>query len=257
MGCRTRFCGVWDAGYGVRDVGYGMQDVGCRTRGAGRKVVSPSRRGKRRGKASHPEMCLPLTHSVVDSRDGKAEGSPPFPVLVLALPLEDGPGKSTWGLGCQKVPIALPSLHRHPQIRHFQLELHRLPREPCQVGGVGNIHFLHSSSVSRKGKDGLCLPAAAPQREGKASTRRARSLGKASRSGRRAGVKPPGSTSSPKKAAAVVVVVVTVVVLRGATVGSSWPRCTHGAPPVSARPQRRPVRLHALIRNARGVFDMR
>lgn len=68
---------------------------------------------------------------------------------------------------CQKVLIALPSLHRHPQIHMAPLlsdGAAEMPREPCQVGGIGNNSFLYSSSSSSmlsKGKDRLCLPSAA------------------------------------------------------------------------------------------------
>lgn len=67
---------------------------------------------------------------------------------------------------CQKVLIDLPSLHRHPQIHMAPLlsdGAAEMPREPFQVGGIGNNSFLYSSSSSTlsKGKDRLFLPSAA------------------------------------------------------------------------------------------------
>ena len=130
----------------------------------------------------------------------------------------------------EKVPVALSSLHRHPQICMAPLlsdAAAQLPREPCQVRGVGNIYFLYSSSTLCKGKDGVCVPGAA-WREPRGSRAGAgvgrfrtactpasrksqhplrslaweskaiwQALRKACRSCRRAGVKPPGSSWLP------------------------------------------------------------
>lgn len=64
----------------------------------------------------------------------------------------------------QKVPVALPSLRSLPQIRLAPLlsdGAAQLPRDPCQVRGVGNVYLHYSGSVLSKGKDGLCLPGTA------------------------------------------------------------------------------------------------
>lgn len=126
---------------------------------------------------------------------------PPFPVLFLALPLQNRSSKSMWGLGalpwhppeiagCYALPPqTTPNLHGPTVFRWSCAAV----REPCQVRGAGNIYLLYSSSMSSKWKDGLCLPGAAwrepggnrgwqcpisTQQVGKASTRCAPSLGR-------------------------------------------------------------------------------
>lgn len=150
------------AGYGVRGTGHGMQDA-----------LSLSQCSQGRGKAAHSKMHFPL-RQLCGQPQQEAWRQPSLSVLILALALQNRLAKNMWGLRAfcmtpaRRCRFALPSLHRHPQIHMAPLlsdGAAEMPREPCQVRGIG-ISFLYSSSSSTlsKGKDRLCHPSTA-QRE--------------------------------------------------------------------------------------------